>query len=254
MSIIATDISVTLGKASILAGVNITLKNGRVTAIIGPNGAGKTTLIRALAGLLPLSGGSIAVEGKPLANMPLTTRARTIGYLPQIGQPHWNISARDLVGLGRLPHRSAFAAPSPLDEAAIEAALIATDTLTLADRPVDELSGGERARVKLARVLAGDPAWILADEPLANLDPPHARDVLVLLRAAAADGKGVAVVLHQLSAAADVADDVIIMRGGRVIAAGPCADVLLPDTLQAAFDMTFHVIAHEGKRVIVPRG
>jgi iron complex transport system ATP-binding protein len=254
MSVVATAIDVTLGKASILAGVNITLRKGRVTAIIGPNGAGKTTLIRALAGLVPLSSGSIAIEGEPLANMPLTTRARTIGYLPQIGQPHWNISARDLVGLGRLPHRSAFAALSPSDEAAITTALTDTDTLTLADRPVDELSGGERARVKLARVLAGDPAWILADEPLANLDPPHARDVLTLLRKAATNGKGVAVVLHQLSAAAEVADDVIIMRSGAIIAAGPCTDVLLPDTLHAAFDMAFDVIPHEGKRVIVPRG
>ena len=254
MSIIATDISVTLGKASILAGVSITLTKGRVTAIIGANGAGKTTLIRALAGLVPLSGGSIAIEDEPLANMPLNTRARTIGYLPQSGQPHWNISARDLVGLGRLPRRSAFAATSPLDEAAIDAALIATDTLTLADRPVDELSGGERARVKLARVLAGDPAWILADEPLANLDPPHARDVLSLLRTVAANGKGVAVVLHQLSAAAEVADDVVIMRDGSVIAAGPCADVLVPDTLHAAFDMNFDVILHGDRRVILPRG
>ncbi len=252
MSLHANSLSVSLGKRIVVNQVSAALTAGRVTAIIGPNGAGKTSLIRALAGLAELSSGSVTLDGVALTDLSIRHRARLIGYLAQVSQPHWNVTASELVALGRLPRRNAFAAPSPADEAAVQAALAATNTAHLALRPIDQMSGGEQARVKLARVLAGDPHWILADEPLANLDPPHRRDVLTLFREAADHGKGVAIVLHQLSAAADIADDLIIMRDTKIIAAGRKADTLTPDNLRAAFDMDFDVFPRAGRLIVTP--
>lgn len=244
-------LSVDLGKRRVLRDISLNLARGRVTAILGPNGAGKTSLLRAVAGLLP-SAGAVSLDGHAVTTLPLAERARRIGYLPQNGQPAWAITVHDLVALGRLPHRSPFAAPSPEDEAAINAAMTQTDILHLAERTVDTLSGGEKARAKFARVLAGESDWILADEPLASLDPPHQRDVLHLMRAAADAGKGVIVVLHQLEAAARMADDVLVLKDGGALAFGPTAEVLTPATLAAAFDMPMDVIEHQGRIAILP--
>jgi iron complex transport system ATP-binding protein len=245
----ADRLTLRLGGRTVLDDINFALECGRMTAIIGPNGAGKTSLIRALAGLLP---GPVQLDGQPLAALSLVERARRIGYLPQDGEPAWNVTARELVALGRLPHRSRLAAPSTADAEAISAAIAATDTMQFADRTIDTLSGGERARVKMARVLAGEPDWILVDEPLANLDPPHQRDFLALLRAAAANGKGIVAVLHQLDAAA-LADDVLILKEGRIVAFGPARDVVTPSNLETAFEMAFDVIAHHERIAILPR-
>lgn len=251
---IRTDnLSVDLGRRRVLDDVSLDLARCRVTAILGANGAGKTSLLRAIAGLVPPSTGHIALDGEALSALSLPERARRIGYLPQNGQPAWALTVRELVALGRLPHRSPFAALSPCDEAAIDAAMAQTDVAGLADRTVDTLSGGEKARAKFARVLAAETDWILADEPLANLDPPHQQDVLRLMRAAADAGKGVLVVLHQLDAAARVADDLLILKDGRTIAFGPSAEVLTPATLEAAFNMPMDVIDLQGRTAILPR-
>ncbi len=247
------NLSVDLGRRRVLDDVSLDLARGRVTAILGANGAGKTSLLRAIAGLVPPSTGHIALDGEALSALSLPERARRIGYLPQNGQPAWALTVRELVALGRLPHRSPFAALSPGDEVAINAAMAQTDVAGLADRTVDTLSGGEKARAKFARVLAAETDWILADEPLANLDPPHQQDVLRLMRTAADAGKGVLVVLHQLEAAARVADDLLILKDGRTVAFGPCAEVLTPATLEAAFDMAMDVITHQGRVAILPR-
>lgn len=251
---IRTDnLSVDLGRRRVLDDVSLDIARGRVTAILGANGAGKTSLLRAIAGLVPPSTGHIALDGEALSALSLPERARRIGYLPQNGQPAWALTVRELVALGRLPHRSPFAALSSGDEAAIDAAMAQTDVAGLADRTVDTLSGGEKARAKFARVLAAETDWILADEPLANLDPPHQQDVLRLMRAAADARKGVLVVLHQLEAAARVADDLLILKDGRTVAFGPCAEVLTPATLEAAFNMPMDVIDLQGRTAILPR-
>ena len=247
------DLAVDLGRRRALEDVTLDLHRGRVTAILGPNGAGKTSLLRAIAGLVALSAGQVMLDGGALAALTLQARARRIGYLPQNGQPAWALTVRELVALGRLPHRSPFAALSPADADAIDTAMAATDIAHLADRTVDTLSGGEKARAKFARVLAAETDWILADEPLANLDPPHQQDVLRLMRAAADAGKGVIVVLHQLDAAARVADDVLVLRDGRTLAFGPSPAVLTPETLEAAFDMPMDVFDHQGRIAILPR-
>lgn len=246
------DLSLTLGGFKALRAVTAAFQRGHVTAVIGANGAGKTSLIRALAGLTRLQSGQIEIDGVTLESMSHADRAKMIGYLPQDGEPAWNVSAEELVSLGRLPHRSRLALPSAQDEDAIEEAMIATDTLVFAARTVDTLSGGERARVKMARVLAGDPQWIVADEPLANLDPPHQRDMLALFRAAAAEGKGVITVLHQLDAAS-LADDLLILRSGEVVAQGPVREVLTNANLKAAFGMEFDIVEHASRLAIIAR-
>jgi iron complex transport system ATP-binding protein len=243
MTITLENISVEIGSTNILNGISGSLQRRRVAALIGPNGAGKTTLLRTVLGLQPHHSGSITLDGVSASTLSTNERARRLAYLPQSGAPHWNISARELVGLGRLPWRGT------AQDDAVTAALTATDTLQFADRLINTLSGGERARVMLARVLAGESEWIFADEPLANLDPRHQRDVMLRLKATAHDeGKGVVVVVHELSAAADIADDVIVLKGGCVI--GTAFDAA---TLEAAFDLPFDLIPHGNGIAVLPR-
>jgi iron complex transport system ATP-binding protein len=188
-----------------LRGVTAALRPGQLTAICGPNGAGKTTLLRAFAGLQP---GPVTLGATPLAALPAPRRAQAIGYLAQAGEAAWNLTAEALVRLGRLPHRTSRAE----DDAAVHAALAALDCTHLAQRGIHTLSGGERARVLLARVLAGQPHWILADEPLASLDLAHAAALLAHLRALASEGAGVVLVAHNLAHAMNHAHRVLVLH------------------------------------------
>jgi iron complex transport system ATP-binding protein len=242
------NLSISLGGQPVLRDVSLDIKPARVTVILGPNGAGKSSLLRALAGLIPSE--TISIDDSPLSSMSLKEKAQRIGYLPQDGTPAWNITARELVALGRLPYRSPFAAESDADRAKIELALKVTDTGHLDDRRVGTLSGGELARVKLARLLAGEPQWLLADEPLANLDPAHQRDILKLFRVAASSGKGVVLVLHQLDAALSIADDVILIRDQGILASGLAEDILDREHLERLFDAEFAFSGSEGMKAI----
>lgn len=245
-------LSIQLGKRRVLDDVSATLRPGRVTAILGANGSGKTSLVRALAGLLP---GPVHLDGKRVDSMDPRERARTIGYLPQDGAVHWDVTVENLVALGRLPHRAPFAGLSAQDEAVIAQAMAATDTQELSGRLVAELSGGERARVLLARVLAGQPRWLLADEPLASLDPVHQLGLLDRLRDLAGEGMGVVIVLHDLIQAARGADDVLLLRQGRLVAFAPVAQALSPEHLRAAFGVEVMQVRDEAGRILpVPIG
>lgn len=230
-------VSVALAGRQVLGDIAATLRPGRVTAILGPNGAGKSSLVKAAAALIPVQAGMVRLGERDVATLPPRERARLIGYLPQDAAVHWNIPAREVIALGRSPHRAPFAALGAHDLVAIADAVAATETAALIDRPIGELSGGERARVLLARVLAGDPAWLLADEPLASLDPAHQIDILDRLRARAAHGSGVVIVLHDLIQAGRAADDVLLLKHGAVAAFGPAAKVLTPERLRALFDV-----------------
>jgi iron complex transport system ATP-binding protein len=235
----------------VLADVSAAFAAGRITVILGPNGAGKTSLLRAAAGLIAPSAGKIAIAGRAIAGMRRDERARAIGYLPQSGDVAWNMPAHDVVALGRLPHRTSAAD----DIAAVLSAMAATDTEQFAERRVGELSGGERARVLLARVLAGEPQWLLADEPLASLDPAHQLDLLDRLRGQAARGVGVVVVLHDLVQAARVADEIVMLRDGRVFAFGPPEEVLTQQHLREAFGVDVLLFADaQGRMLPVPAG
>ncbi|MFQ3666562.1 MAG: ABC transporter ATP-binding protein, partial [Sphingomonadaceae bacterium] len=224
-----------VGPTRLLGPLSFALPAGRLLAILGPNGAGKSTLLLTLAGLLAPAEGEVRLDGRPLATLSARARARAIGFLPQGGEVAWNLSARAVVALGRAPHLRALGGPAITDRNAIARALAATDAAHLADRPIRQLSGGERARVLLARVLAGEPRVLLADEPLQNLDPAHQLRVADLLGAAAREGRAVAAIVHDLPQARRMADDVLMIADGALVAHGPAADALTPQTIARTF-------------------
>ena len=233
-----------------LAQAELVLRPGEVTAICGPNGAGKSTLLAALGGLIAPDQGEVVLGGVPLAAMPARARARAIGYLPQTPELAWDIDVATLVGLGRLPWRTSLED----DRAAVAEALATLDLEHLADRPVSRLSGGERARALLARVLAGRPRWILADEPLAALDLGHQAALLERLRALADGGIGVVVVLHDLASAINRADRVVVLdRGGIAADDGP-ERALSPQRLAAIWGVTGRWLGEPGARALSLRG
>lgn len=236
--IAALDLSV-VGR---LHGISAALEPGRITAICGPNGAGKSTLLQCLAGLIDPDGGEVRLGGAPLPHG--RERARQIGYLPQTGEIAWDLSVAALAGLGRLPHRDR-------GETAVAGALAALDLTRLADRPVSTLSGGERARVLLARVLAGEPDWILADEPLAALDLAHQLVLLARLREAAAQGAGVVLVLHDLALAMNHVDRVLVLDKGRVAADGAPEQALAEETIEQVWGVTARWLGETGGRALV---
>jgi iron complex transport system ATP-binding protein len=236
-----SDVALARGGRPVLAGLSAAVEPGQVTVVLGPNGAGKSTLLEAMAGLLAPSAGTLLLDGAPVSTMPASARARRIGYLPQDGPVHWNLTVRELVALGRLPHRGVLGGPSAADRAAIEGSLAAADLEALAARPVGTLSGGERARALLARVLAGAPELLLADEPLASLDPRHQLEVLALFRRAADSGAAVVLVLHDLMLAVRAADHVLLLADGGLLAAGDPREVLTAANLEAAFGVRLRV-------------
>lgn len=240
MSLAASNISVQ-GR---LDGVSVQLEPGQITAICGPNGAGKSTLMSCLAGLLVPDSGSASLGGEPLATLNPQRRAQMIGYLPQDGEVAWDVAVRNLVALGRLPHRDR-------GEKAIEAALEAVHLTQFADRPISTLSGGEKARALLARVFAGEPDWVLADEPLAALDFYHQHEVLASLHASAKLGTGVALVLHDLALAMNHADRVLVLKGGRLIADGPPETALDEANIIQTWGVAARWVGEPGARALV---
>ena len=236
----------------VLDDVSARFERGRVTALLGPNGAGKTTLLGCLAGLRKPDAGRVRLDGTDVTAIDRRARARRIGLLPQNSEVHWDVDVAALVALGRFPHRGRWGS-SEADERAVSNAMAATDVTQFAKRPATSLSGGERSRVLLARVLAGEPEWLLADEPLASLDPAHQLDVLGQLRDVAARGAGVIVVLHDLGHAMRVADDVVLLREGRVVAHGVRDEALAPARVRETFGIDIHIgPAEDGARFVVP--
>ena len=230
----ADNVVVRLGDALIVDGAALDLRAGELTVLIGPNGAGKTTLMRALAGLVPAEG-RIEIEGKPLASLTVRDRARRIAYLPQGHVFHWPMPVAAVVALGRYAYGDAFSTLSDADRHAVGKALAATGTEAFATRAVTTLSGGERARVALARALACEAPILFADEPTVSLDPRHQLVVMELLARAAHDGGAVLAIGHDLSLAARFADRIVIMDRGRLVADGAPRDVLTVERIAAVF-------------------
>jgi iron complex transport system ATP-binding protein len=250
--LIAQGLGVTLGGRAVLSDVSLSLSHGHLVALVGPNGAGKTTLLRALAGLLP-SRGEIHVGGDALSSLSLRERARRFAYLPQGHVVHWPLPARDIVALGRTPHGATDPSRmAPKDAEAVLRAMQATDVIEFSERPVTELSGGERSRVALARVLAVEAPVILADEPTASLDPRYQIDVMTNLRKAADGGVLVIVVTHDLGLAARFSDTVLVLSEGRLVAQGPPAAALSEQIMADVFRISAYRAEHQREAVIVP--
>jgi len=239
IAISANGISASIGNRSILQGIDLQLPAGRWTSIVGPNGAGKSTLLKCLAGLLPYQG-SVALLGQPLLALPQRARARQLAWLGQNESSADDLVVWDVAMLGRLPHQPWLAPPSAADHAAVEQALRATQAWDWRHRPLGQLSGGERQRVLLARALAVQAQVLLMDEPLANLDPPHQVDWLLLVRDLVRQGKTVVSVLHELSLSLQ-ADELVVMAAGRVTHHGACQDPATHRALEAVFDQRIHI-------------
>jgi iron complex transport system ATP-binding protein len=248
MTVLATHALVRRrGERTVLDGVEIAFPGGQLSAIVGPNGAGKTTLLRLLAGLDSPDRGEAVLDGSRVDRLDTAMRSRRIAYLPQSASVYWPLLGRDLVALGRLPHGADLSRPlSPTDAAAVERALARVGGVPLAVRRIDELSQGECARLTLARVLATEADVILADEPVANLDPAYALEAMTLLKAEAARGVCVVVCLHDLGLTARFADHVVLLASGQVKASGSPAMVLQPGVIDLAYGVGFRTITVDG--------
>lgn len=243
-------VSVRRGGRPVLDAVDLTFAAGRLTAVIGPNGAGKSTLLEVGAGLLAPVAGMVRLGEAPLAGLPRKALARRRAYLPQNPRVDWAISVERVVALGLTAHLPAFGGlPATLRER-VDATLVRYDLDALRDRPATHLSGGELARVMLARATVGAPELLIADEPLAGLDPRHALDAGSRLRALADEGCTVVVTIHDLQRALAIADDVVAVKDGRVVGNGPAGALFTDALLSDLYDMPVRVLRHpEGATV-----
>jgi iron complex transport system ATP-binding protein len=229
------DLTVRLAGVEVLRGVSLAVAAGELVGLIGPNGAGKTTLMRAALGLLPQADGVVTLSGEPVARMPADERARRVAWLPQEREIAWPLAVERLVALGRLPFHSGFGGLSAADHAVVQRAMQRMQVASLAARPATALSGGERARVLIARALAQEAPLLLADEPAAGLDPGHQIDLMHTFRELAAEGQAVLTSLHDLGLAARWCDRVVLLHGGQIVADGPPGSVLTQERLRAVY-------------------
>jgi iron complex transport system ATP-binding protein len=231
----AECLTVTRGQREVLKNLTLKIPKGRWCAIVGPNGAGKSTLLQVLAGILPFRG-QVRLLGKPLHQHAAQSRARRIAWLAQSSaQSADDLTAYDVVMLGRLPHQSWLGGQSAADHAAVEQALKLTQAWAWRERALGTLSGGEKQRVLLARLLAVEADILLMDEPLASLDPPHQADWLILVRKLIEQGKTVVSVLHEVTLAL-YADDLLVMSNGQIQYAGERDEPALHRAIEAVFE------------------
>lgn len=230
------------GRKRVLDHLSIAFHSGEVIALLGPNGAGKSSLLELSAGLCSPYEGEIRLGEQSILQISPIQRAQWIGFLSQHTDIAWPLTVETFIGLGRLPHQGRFRLEhTAIDLKAIEQALLATEVENLRGRLVTTLSGGELSRVLLARVLAGQPEWLLLDEPMTGLDPAHQFSLCQLLRKLASEGIGIIVTLHDLSLAAQVADRVILLNHGQLIADGTPQHVLTASRINEVYGVACHI-------------
>ena len=253
----ARSVTLAYDDRTVVDGLSLTLPPGRISVIVGANGSGKSTLLRGLARLLKPAGGAVHLDGEDIRSLSTRAVARTVGLLPQSPVPPGGITVAELVGRGRYPHQGWFRQWTPEDDAAVAAALQATDTLSFADRNVDELSGGQRQRVWIALALAQQTDILLLDEPTTFLDVAHQVEVLDLVTDLnARAGTTVAMVLHDLNLAARYADHLIVLKDGRLVAEGVPSEVVTPARVLDVFGLPCAVITDPvaGTPLVLPVG
>lgn len=247
------NVAVSIGDRRILDAVTLDIGAGEFVGLLGPNGAGKSTLLRAIMQEVSYAG-HIAIDGRPLAALTSAQRALTLGYLPQIREIAWPVSVEEIVALGRLPHSRPFASQTAADKAAVSEAMALMDVTGLAHRRATELSGGETARVLIARVLAQETPFIIADEPAAGLDPAHQIALVETFAAIAESGRTVIASLHELPLAARWCKRIILLSAGKVIADGLPAEVVTTKNLSVTYGIEAMLTSDEHGLIVAPIG
>lgn len=247
-----SDLSVRLGGTKVLRDVALSVEPGEFVGLIGPNGAGKSTLLRAALGLVPAQG-AVSIAGRRAETMDGDERARQVAYLPQEREIAWAVTVARVVALGRMPHRAGrWSEAGMSDHSVVLEAMRAMDITHLADRRATELSGGEKARVLIARVLAQRAPLLLADEPTAGLDPAHQIITMRIFAGLTAAGGAVLTCLHDLGLAARWCSRLIVMAEGSIVADGTPQEVLTPELLAEVYGIRAYLGAAEGGAVLQP--
>jgi iron complex transport system ATP-binding protein len=248
-----SNIHVSMSAGPVLNDVSLALRCGELVSILGPNGAGKTTLLRAALGLVRPDAGSVVLGGQDPARLAAVERAKRAAYLPQRRPLAWAMSVRDVVALGRFAYGASATRLGAVDAAAVESALVSCGLDALAERPTDTLSGGELSRVHVARAMAAGAPLLLADEPIAALDPRHQFQVMSLLRAYVDAGNAALVVLHDVALAARFSDRLAWIRDGRIVAQGTPSDTLTAERFAQVYGIHALVGRFEGEWTVTLR-
>ncbi|TMT86292.1 heme ABC transporter ATP-binding protein [Haloterrigena sp. H1] len=235
-TITVEDVSLSFGELSVLEDVSLTIEPGEFVGFVGPNGAGKTTLLRAISGALEPDSGTVTIDDADVHGLSSRASSRLVSVVPQDTSLSFSFPVRDVVEMGRHPHRSRFSSATLEDRAAVERALERTRTAELADRPIDEVSGGQRQRVVLARTIAQATPVMLLDEPTASLDVNHQVETLELVRELVDEGRTVVAAIHDLDLAARYCDRLVLLSDGSVARDGPPSTVLTGEALADSFD------------------
>ena len=251
-AIATKDLSVTVGKTTLLEPVSLSVETGTWLSIIGPNGAGKSTLLRSIIGATQ-STGSVHINGSDRATMKRTERARQLAWVPQSPTIPTGFTVLDYVLLGRTPHRGPLAAERPEDLAIVDRVLNDLDLVSLAERTVTSLSGGERQRVVIARALAQEAPIVLLDEPTTALDLGHQQEVLHLLDQLRSGGRTIITTMHDLTLAGQFADRLILLAGARIVADGDAVTVLTEENLATHYQADVTVMHQDGAVIVLPR-
>ena len=241
-----SDLAVTFGDQPVVSGVDFGVDRGTFVGLVGPNGAGKTTVLRTVKGTLAPDRGTVRVDGEPVSDRSAKAVSRLVASTPQGTDLSFDFTVRQTVEMGRTPHLGRFDRMGEVDRRAVETAMERASVSRFADRAFTSLSGGERQRVLLARALAQETPVLLLDEPTANLDINHAVRTLELVRSLVADGKTAVAAIHDLNLAARYCDELVLLAGGGVRAAGRPSAVLTSDTLRDAFDAETLVTTQPG--------
>jgi iron complex transport system ATP-binding protein len=251
MALELSSVSITRGKKQVVHDLSFSVNKPELIGIIGPNGAGKSSLMRAIAGLLPFSG-SIWLDNISMTTLRAEKIARRLAYLPQERVVHWPLTVKEVVMLGRIPHRKAFGSASRDDIKAVDEAMRHLEISKLANRSFSTLSGGEQARVLIARMAAQETQLIIADEPTSGLDPSHQIGLMQLFQTFVASGKTVLTSLHDLPLSSRWCDRILLIKEGRVVADGAPDAVMTVERIAEVYGVQAVKSTVNGRPLIVP--
>ena len=238
------------GAKTVLDNVSLTIEKGALTSLIGPNGAGKSTLLSIIGRLIPADGGEIYIDGKPLPAYGSNELARKLSFLRQSNHVNLRLTVRELVSFGRFPYSQGRLTAA--DWEVVDRAIESMELGELQHKYLDQLSGGQRQRAFIAMVIAQDTDYILLDEPLNNLDMKHSVQIMQVLRRLVSElGKTIVLVVHDINCASCYSDDIVAMKDGRIVQAGPAREIIDPCILKEVYDLDIKIQEFQRQRICV---